>query len=54
MFLIAPLLPASGSYLNVKRFVTLTTGSTCMINYLIITLLCIYSISGLSDPAMSP
>jgi hypothetical protein len=37
MFLIVPLLPTSGSYLRVKRFATLTTGSPYSNNYLIIT-----------------
>jgi hypothetical protein len=38
MSLIVPLLPISGSYLNVKRLATLTTASSSNNNYLIITL----------------
>ena len=37
MFLIVPLLSTSGSYLRVKRFATLTTGSPYSNNYLTIT-----------------
>jgi hypothetical protein len=53
MFLMAPLLPESGSYLKVKRFARLTTDSRCMINYLIITLLRVYCNSWLGDPQYS-